>query len=51
MGLEIHLVAIIGTDLRGGVSWLEDECLDRSDTKWITEARLDCSCSTKKRCI
>ena len=41
-----NLVAIMGTDLRGGVSWLEEECRDRSETKWITEARFVCSCST-----
>ena len=41
-----NLVAIMGTGLRGGVSWLEEECRDRSETKWITEARFVCSCST-----
>ena len=41
-----NLVAIMGTDLRGGVSWLEEECRDRSETKWITKARFVCSCST-----
>ena len=43
---DCHLVAIIGTDRSGGVSWLEEEWRERSDTKWITEAKLDCSCST-----
>ena len=43
-----NLVAIMGTGLSGGVSWLEEECRDRSETKWITEARLVCSCSTWK---
>ena len=45
-GDDENLVAIMGTDLRGGVSWLEEECRDRSETKWITEARFVCSCST-----
>ena len=47
-GDDKDLVAIMGTFLSGGVSWLEEECRDRSETKWITEARLVCSCSTWK---
>ena len=45
-GDDKDLVAIMGTFLSGGVSWLEEECRDRSETKWITEARFVCSCST-----
>ena len=30
----------------GGVSWLEEECRERSDTKWMTLVRLACSAST-----